>query len=156
MKKIILLMAIVLISGIASAQPRNNRQQDKDPKARAEQRTERMAKDLSLTDKQKQQVLALNLAQAQEMQTLRAEVKEGKSENKDQLSKEQRDANRQKMQETKTANKSSYDAKLKSILTKDQFAKYTELQSQRKEKRDDNGKKPQKHNKGKGKPQPRG
>lgn len=149
MKKIILLMTIVLVSGVAFAQPRNNRQPDKDPKARAEQRTERMTKDLSLTDKQKQQVLTLNLKQAEEMQSFRSEAQEMRANNKGVENKDQKQSDRQKMQEERLANKTAYNAKLKSILTQDQYTKYLEQQSQRKDKCKDCSNKQQKQNKGK-------
>ena len=129
MKKIVLLLAVVLMSGIAMAQGqgRGGQNGNTDPKARAEQMTERMTKDLSLTDAQKQKVLELNLAQAEQFAANRPEKPADKA---DRNSAEAKEA-REKMRQEREAAATAYDAKLKAILTPEQYAKYTEQKSKR-------------------------
>lgn len=127
MKKVALLLVVVLMSGLAMAQQsRGDKQKNMDPKAKAEQRTERMAKSLSLTDAQKQKVLELNIAEAQQLEANRPEKPA-----KDQQNTEAAKAERQKWQEKKQADKTAYNAKLKTILTPEQYTKYTEIQAKR-------------------------
>ena len=69
MKRIVFWMvALLLMSGVAMAQ--GNRQggrQQMDPKARAERMTERMVKEYSLNEDQKQQLQDVNLTWVQKM-----------------------------------------------------------------------------------------
>ena len=69
MKRIVFWMvALLLMSGVAMAQ--GNRQggrQQMDPKTRAERMTERMVKEYSLNEDQKQQLQDVNLAWVQKM-----------------------------------------------------------------------------------------
>ena len=127
MKKVALLLLVVLMSGLAMAQQsRGDKQKNMDPKAKAEQRNERMAKSLSLTDAQKHKVWELNIAEAQQLEANRPEKPA-----KDQQNTEAAKAERQKWQEKKQADKTAYNAKLKTILTPEQYTKYTEIQAKR-------------------------
>ena len=63
MKKISLfLISVMLLSGMAIAQNRPDKNRENlSPEVRAEKMTERMSKELSLNDEQKQQVKEINL-----------------------------------------------------------------------------------------------
>jgi Spy/CpxP family protein refolding chaperone len=104
-------MAAALTTG-AMAQSKNGRGGNFDPSARAQQMTERMATELSLTDAQKTKVLELNKAQ---MESHSAAMKATEEE-------------RAKKME---AARSDYDAKLKKILTTEQYKTYTTNQANR-------------------------
>ena len=139
MEKIVFLMVTLLMTaGMAMAQgqgPRGRKGEQQDPKVQAERRTERMVKALSLTDAQKQQVLELNLAEAEK----RAECKPTKpateGEKPAKPTAEEREKRRQEMETQRTA----YDAKLKTILTPEQYTNYTEQKANR-DKKDKVGK----------------
>ena len=148
MKKIFFIMVTLLVTTtMVMAQgkgPKDGKQEKVDPKVRAERVTERMTKDLSLTDKQKQQVLELNLAsftQKAENKPMPKPKVEGEAPAK--LTKEQRE----EMRSEREAERTAYDAKLKFILTPEQYTKYTELQAKRKD-ADKKGPKDGKKNKG--------
>jgi Spy/CpxP family protein refolding chaperone len=111
MKKVyILLMAAALTTGVM-AQNKNGRG-NFDPSTRAQQMTERMASELSLTDAQKTKVLELNKAQ---MESRSAAMKASEEERA------------KKMEAART----DYDAKLKKILTTEQYKTYTTNQANR-------------------------
>lgn len=78
--------------------------------------TERMADKLKLDDVQKQEVYKLNLEQAKQMQGYRAQREAADSE--------ARKADREKMQQQRA----DYDAKLKKLLSDEQYKQWTELQ----------------------------
>ena len=106
--------------------PKDGKGEKMDPKAKAELVTEKMAKDLSLTDKQKQQVLELNITEF----TGKAECKakpvapaEGQAPQKP------TQEEREKMRAEREACRAAYDAKLKTILTPEQYTKFTEQQN---------------------------
>lgn len=109
MKKIGLLMTVLFVIGsITMAQgPRNM-----NPKERAEQMTERMVKEYSLTDAQKEKVQTLNLDMSEKMSK---------------ISGEDRDARRTQMQTIRE----DYNKKLKEVLTEDQYKKYLKDEEER-------------------------
>lgn len=123
MKKIILLLVTVfLMGGMAMAQQARRGDKMPDPKARAERMTERMVKEYSLNDTQKQQLQEANLVLMERMGDMRrpeAEKKRGESEKK-----------RGEMETART----TYDAQLQKIMTKDQYAAYTKDMKDRQEK----------------------
>ena len=138
MKKIILLLAVVLMSGVAMAQgPRGEKRGSVDPKVRAEKMTDRMAQELSLTDAQKQKVLALNLTRVEEMEANRPEKPTEPAARKSDEAK----AARQEAKQERSKVAQEYDAQLKSILTPEQYTKYTELKANKKGDKDVRGKK---------------
>lgn len=112
MKKVyILLMAAALSTG-AMAQSKGGRGGNFDPATRAQQMTEHMATELSLTDAQKTKVLALN---KEEMENRSAAMKASDEERA------------KKMEALRT----DYDTKLKKILTTEQYKTYTTNQANR-------------------------
>lgn len=112
MKKIgLLLTALLMVCGVAMAQgPRGDR--NRDPKQRAEQMTEQMTKDYSLTDDQKEKVKALNLDMSQKMS---------------EISGDDREARQAKMQEIRQG----YNKELKGVLTDEQYKKYEKAEKER-------------------------
>lgn len=112
MKRIgLLLMTLFMVCSMMMAQgQRGNRNMD--PKQRAQEMTDQMTKDYSLTDDQKGKVATLNLEMTQKM-----------SENTD----GDRDARRASMQ----AAREDYNKKLKEVLTEEQYKKYTKAESER-------------------------
>ncbi|MCD7901700.1 MAG: DUF4890 domain-containing protein [Bacteroides sp.] len=160
MKRLSFLMAILLMAGTLvmanGNQHRNQRRgKEKSPKEHAERITERMVKEYSLNDTQKAQLLELNLSMAEkkgEMPKHHARKHPGKhkrdakrndgsvsgeKKNKDKDSAVKPEVNKEKRAERMQAMKESreaYDAKLKEIMTKDQYATYTKKQAERAEK----------------------
>ena len=123
MKKIgFLIVALLLTSGMAMAQgPRNGKKMD--PKERAERMTERMAKEYSLNEAQKKDLLEANMALTEKMAN-RAEDKK---------------AEREELRKEMQNNRDAYDAKLKKILTEEQYAAYSKKQAERQKKMGDRG-----------------
>ena len=118
MKRIVFWMvALLLMSGVAMAQ--GNRQggrQQMDPKTRAQRMTERMVKEYSLNEDQKQQLLDVNLAWVEKMAAKAARMKKKEREKKAAEMKKSRE---------------DYDAQLKKILTKEQYDSYVKKQAER-------------------------
>lgn len=90
-----------------------------DPKKRAEQMTEQMVKDYSLTDDQKGKVSTLNT----EMTTKMSEI-----------TTEDREARRAEMEKIRE----DYNGKLEKVLTTEQHEKYVKAEKERREKRPGN------------------
>ncbi|WP_242923696.1 DUF4890 domain-containing protein [Pontibacter liquoris] len=141
MKKIIVALALGLfVTGSTFAQTTTpqekktrterhdgNRQRvKKSPEERAKLRTEKLTKELGLNNSQAKQLEALNLKQSQEMQALRADHTRGEK-----LSPAQR--------EQKKAHHAAYEASLKDILTKKQYAQYQEKREQMRAQRKERG-----------------
>lgn len=141
MKKIVLTMVALLSMTAAVAQSSDNKREFKAPqKPTPEEMTNRMAKDLSLTDEQKTQVLALNKeyesvlgapgmrrgprpqkndgATGATEQTPKAKP-QGERPERPQMSEAQMEEMKQRMEKRK-----EYDAKLKSILNSEQYENY--------------------------------
>ena len=151
MKRIsFLLAALLMMGGMVMAQGPRRGGQDMDPKTRAERMTERMAKEYSLNETQKKELLEVNKAFVQKMGErpgrMKPEMRQGKkgqSQATDsctckqdrrkapRMSKEDREKMRQEMK----ASRESYEAGLKKIMTKDQYAAYTKKQAEREQRR---------------------
>lgn len=116
MKKVSFLFVVLfLVNGIIMAQgPRGGNGRNADPKVRAERMTERMVKEYALNDAQKKQVYEANLAFAEKM-------------NSSQPTKEAKEKERNDMK----SSQEEHNAKLKSIMTDEQFAAYTKNQNER-------------------------
>lgn len=134
------LMAIMLLGGVAIAQNRPNRgQRNISPEVRAERMTERMAKELSLSEEQKKQVNEINLAfirEAKVGQEDMNELKEAPCAPSKEGRKEIKKVKKEEMKKVRTYMKGareSRDEKLQEVLTKDQYAKYLEMRKQMKE-----------------------
>ena len=92
---------------------------DMDPEARAEQQAKRMQQDLELSDEQYQEVKAINLMAAKDMQETR-QNNEG-----------DREAMRAAMQQIRTETEAQFQA----ILSPEQWTKFETMQAERQEER---------------------
>lgn len=160
MRRIALLSVFALfVGGMSMAQdaPQHPRRGNDapDPKVMAERMTERMAKEYSLNDEQKQQLLEANQALMEKTGNFRPAPRrrpqkgEARPERKErpQLTDEQREQQKaefeKKRAEMETARK-DYETRLQSIMTKEQYASYSKKQEERKaklEERKDNRRK---------------
>lgn len=130
MKRIVLCMlTVLLISSITMAQ--NGRQGSGervvDPKTRAERMTERMVKEYSLNDEQKQQLLDANLVWVEKMVAVGERSNRQKDENAPKVSKEEREKKKAEMDKSREV----YEAQLKKILTAEQYGAYVKKQAER-------------------------
>ena len=108
MKRIVLIwMAAFLMGGMAMAQHARHSDKMPEPKVRAERMTERMVKEYSLNDTQKQQLLEANLALVEKMGDKREEMKTARI---------------------------AYDSQLQKIMTEEQYAAYSKKVQDRKAK----------------------
>lgn len=163
MKKIILIgIAAFLMGGMAMAQqPENRNDKRPDPKVRVERMTERMVKEYSLNDTQKKQLLEANLELTEKMGDKpvrrRADMRKGRRDNgcccdkkcDAKARKHQKADRRQRLTDEERAQKkaemdkkheemkqarASYDSKLQKIMTKEQYASYSQKMKDRKAK----------------------
>lgn len=106
------MIALMLVGGMAMAQGhRKGGNREMDSKARVERMTERMAKEYSLNDAQKKELLEANTA-------LMGKAAESKKSRREEAK----------------ASRESYNAQLQKIMTKDQYAAYTKKQAEREQK----------------------
>ena len=126
MKRIVLIwMAAFLMGGMAMAQHARHSDKMPEPKVRAERMTERMVKEYSLNDTQKQQLLEANLALVEKMGDMpihraKAHKHHKRDGKRHQLTDEQRAQKKAEMEkkreEMKTA-RIAYDSQLQKIMT---------------------------------------
>jgi len=106
----------------------NSKRSRLSPEARATRQTEKMSKELGLNKSQTRKLQALNLEKAQQREAMRAQYK----------SRGERPAKNER-QEIKAAHE-KWNAELKDILTKKQYAQYQEqreeMRAQHKQRRD--------------------
>ena len=128
MKRIVLIwMAAFLMGGMAMAQHARHSDKMPEPKVRAERMTERMVKEYSLNDTQKQQLLEANLALVEKMgdMPIHQLTHEQRAQKKAEMEK--------KREEMKTA-RIAYDSQLQKIMTEEQYAAYSKKVQDRKAK----------------------
>lgn len=110
------LMAILLMGGVVMAQgSKRGDRKEVTPEVQAQHMTDRMVKEFSLNEKQAKELQAANLEFAKQMQ---ANKEQAKAEKK------------QKREEMKTM-RDARDARLKKILTQDQYTAYQKKQADR-------------------------
>ncbi|GAB3736696.1 hypothetical protein GCM10027594_17630 [Hymenobacter agri] len=142
MKKLLfpLLAAFALTVGTAAAQTttpdampgrgRGYGRMQGSPDEMAKRQADRLSKELGLTADQTTKVQAILLARTQEMQAMRGQARDGSGD-------------RSQMREQMQANRAKYDAQFKTVLTPDQYTKFTALQADRMDRardmRDGNG-----------------
>lgn len=129
MKKIVFWMfALLLMSSAVMAQGNRRGGAPMDSKTRAERMTERMVKEYSLNNEQKQKLQVANLAWVEKMNANQvARPGQQKDEKAAKMTKEERDKRMAEMKKSRE----EYDAQLKKILTKDQYDAYTKKQAER-------------------------
>ena len=124
MKKLLVFAAALSFAAAASAQtvptstparPRTEHahKADKTPEQRAAHAARHLTKQLHLTAAQAEQVQQLQLSRAQQMQQLHAQPV----------------ADKKAAHQARKAQQAQYDARLKQILTPDQYAQYAQLQA---------------------------
>ncbi len=146
-KILVVIMTAFLMSGTMFAQHRHRgERKDVTPKERAERMTERMVKEYSLNDKQKQQLLEMNLQWMEQMKDGNRPHKAPKAKMKHKERKEackdstkcqmpgQQRADHKARIEKMMADRKAYDTQLQQILTKEQYAAYTKKMQERKDK----------------------
>jgi hypothetical protein len=112
MKKLAIALALIIgVQAASVAQDRKGDFRNMTPEQRAEKKTARMEQTLNLTADQKKAVYEMNLSAAKNMQANKGVGKE-------------------KMMEAHRAN----DAKLKNILSADQYSKYEQIKAEREKK----------------------
>ncbi len=113
-----------------------DRKGDRTPEERASRRTEKMSKELGLNKSQTRKLQALNLKQMEQREAMRERHKDGNMHDRGQL------------QEMEAA-RAQWDAELKDILTKKQYAQYQaqreQMRAQHKERRGRDGMKNRAH-----------
>lgn len=127
MKRLVLIFAVAFLAiGMTMAQnaqrPGNK---NMDPKERAERMTERMAKEYTLNDSQKQQLKEANLALMEKM---------GEMPMRQELTGAQRAEKKAAMEKKRTEMKAAheaYDAQLQKIMTSEQYAAYSAKKASR-------------------------
>lgn len=129
MKRIVFWMfALLLMSSAVMAQGNRRGGAPMDSKTRAERMTERMVKEYSLNNEQKQKLQVANLAWVEKMNANQvARPGQQKDEKAAKMTKEERDKRMAEMKKSRE----EYDAQLKKILTKDQYDAYTKKQAER-------------------------
>ncbi|MGL5112268.1 MAG: hypothetical protein ACRC6O_06490 [Flavobacterium sp.] len=133
MKKVIML-AVLLIGLNGMAQQRNERPnrdqiEKMTPEQRQEKQLKRLTSDLNLNAKQQEEVKKLMAEQNSKMSDLRAKKEVAKNEQLLANSKE-----RKEMAEKMKVEKEANDAKMKAILTKDQYTKWENNRAMQQEK----------------------
>jgi len=115
MKKLIIASGLMVMISLSTFAQHGKGGEKTNPDERAKQMTERIATDLQLSEAQKKQVLAINMEYAKkreaEMEARKAEMESRKNEQKE------------------------HEAKIQSVLTEDQKAKWVELKDERQEHR---------------------
>lgn len=133
MKKLLfpLLAAFALTVGTAAAQTttpadamqgpgRGYGRMQGSPDEMAKRQADRLSKELGLTADQTTKVQAILLARTQEMQAMRGQARDGSGD-------------RGQMREQMQANRAKHDAQFKTVLTPEQYIKFTALQADRME-----------------------
>lgn len=139
-KLMMIVMALLCGTGVTLAQgPRGARPQ-MNPEQMAKMRTERMVKNYGLNDDQKKQLETLFKEQAAQMKGQR--IRPLPKDSLKAMTKAERKAYREKMDKDREAMKADrekrqaeYEAKIKSILTAEQYAKYQKDEEAMKQRR---------------------
>lgn len=113
MKKMIIASSIMVMISLSTFAQQGNSGQKPGPEERAKKMTERIATELELTEAQKNQVLAINMDYAKKRE---AEMEARKAE-----------------MEARKLEQQAHEAKIQSVLTDTQKAKWVEIKDERKE-----------------------
>lgn len=132
-KKLVFAMTLLVAFGV-SAQDRKEKIKNATPEERAAMRTEKFSEKLGLDENQKKKVKEIFVAQQKENMVAREEMK---------AEREKMRAEREKMKANMKKQHESLKAKLKPVLTEEQFKKWEAMQNENMEK----GKERRKHKK---------
>ncbi|WP_215226607.1 DUF4890 domain-containing protein [Echinicola shivajiensis] len=123
MKKIMFLLAILTATVLQSEAQQRQGRGEMDPEKMAERVAGHMEKELELSEDQKKEVYALFLESSKKRMEMRNQEKE------------EREAAREQMK----ADREAQQAKLKEILSEEQFAKWEEMQKKMQERMRERG-----------------
>ncbi|UCS94424.1 DUF4890 domain-containing protein [Echinicola marina] len=123
MKRIMFLLAILVATVLQSEAQQRRERGDMDPEKMAERVAGHMEKELELSEEQKKEVYALFLESSKKRMEMRNQEKE------------EREAAREQM----IADRKAQQAKLKEILSEEQFAKWEEMQRKMQERMRERG-----------------
>lgn len=135
MKKV--LMALLLVSGLSTAtfaQQRGGSDIDRSPEARAARQTERLAEELKLDAKQREQVYNLHLARAKEMDAFRKDGDRARTDGREAMQKQQQ----------------AYSDEMKKILSADQYSTFEKRQNEMRDRMKDRGQRGKKDDQSRG------
>ena len=120
-KKLVVAVALVFSIGI-SAQDRKEKIKNATPEERIAIRTDKLTEELGLDENQKKKVSEILVSQQKENQALREDIKKEKEKV------------RAEAVEAMKKQQATLKAKMKTVLTEEQFKKWEALQSENKEK----------------------
>jgi protein CpxP len=120
-KKLVVAVALVFSIGI-SAQDRKEKIKNATPEERIAMRTDKLSEELGLDENQKKKVSEILVAQRKENQALREDIKM------------EREKVRTEAVEAMKKQQETLKAKMKTVLTEEQFKKWEALQNENKEK----------------------
>ncbi len=128
MKKLIL-AAVLVVSTLTFAQEKVEKREKLTPEQQTEKRVNRLKEELSLNEKQVEEVKILSKEQIEKRNIAVAKFKErkqaGEKPNKEEM---------QAMKESREKEKSEMEAKMKSILTPEQYEKWLNIMEENKDK----------------------
>lgn len=113
MKKLIIASGLMVMISLSTFAQQGKSGEKPNPEERAKQMTERISKELELSESQKNQVLAINLEYAKKRE---AEMEARKTE-----------------MEARKKDQQEHEAKIQAVLTETQKTKWVELKDERKE-----------------------
>jgi len=127
-KKLVFVMALVCSFGV-SAQDRKEKIKNATPEERVEMRTAKLSEKLSLDENQKKKVKEIFASQQKENTAFREEMKA----KREKMRAEREKARAERMESLKKQHE-TLKAKLKPVLTEEQFKKWEAMQNENKEK----------------------
>ena len=120
-KKLVFVMTLLVAFGV-SAQDRKEKIKNVTPEERVEMRTKKLSEKLSLDENQKKKVKEILVAQQNESKAVREKIKA------------EREKVRAEMKEALKKQHEELKAKLKTVLTDEQFKKWEAMQNEKMEK----------------------
>jgi protein CpxP len=123
-KKLVVAMALVFSFGV-QAQDRKEKIKNATPEERVEMRTEKLSEKLGLDENQKKKVKEILIAQQNENKAVREEIKAEREKIK-----AEREKARAEMKANMKKQHEELKAKLKPVLTEEQFKKWEAMQNE--------------------------
>ena len=133
-KKLVVAIALVFSIGV-SAQDRKEKIKNATPEEKVEMRTEKLSEKLGLDENQKKKVKEILIAQQNENKAVREEIKAEREKIK-----AEREKARAEMKANMKKQHEELKAKLKPVLTEEQFKKWEAMQNENMEKVKEGGK----------------
>lgn len=127
-KKLVVVIALVVSFGV-SAQDRREKMKNATPEEKVAMRTDKLSEKLGLDENQKKKVKEVFAAQQKENMAVREEMKAEREK-----ARAEREKARAEMKETMKKQHEELKAKLKPILTEEQFKKWEAIQNEKTDK----------------------